>query len=51
MDSKIQFRVSDEEKELIKKKAKLAGMKLSEYCRFTSLGNVEIKLTTEIKEI
>ena len=50
METKIQFRVSNEERSLIKQKAKKAGMKMSEYIRYASLGNIEIKITTEIKE-
>ena len=51
METKIQFRVSDEEKSLIKQKAKRAGMKMSEYVRYVSLGDciVETKITTEVK--
>jgi predicted DNA binding CopG/RHH family protein len=44
VDSKIQFRVSDEEKELIKQKAKKAGMKMSEYVRYSALGDCEIEV-------
>jgi predicted DNA binding CopG/RHH family protein len=49
MEAKIQFRVSDEEKELIKQKAKEAGMKMSEYVRYCSLGTTNIKIIAEIK--
>jgi len=51
METKIQFRLSEEEKALIKQKAKKAGMKLSEYIRYVSLGDciVETKITTEVK--
>jgi len=49
-DVEIRCRVSEEEKTLIKHKAKQAGMKMSEYIRYVSLGDVEIKISTEIKE-
>jgi predicted DNA binding CopG/RHH family protein len=51
MEAKIQFRVSDEEKELIKQKAKEAGMKMSEYVRYCSLGDVELEIITNTKVI
>jgi uncharacterized protein (DUF1778 family) len=43
----ITFRASKEEKELIRKKAKKAGMKMSDYIRTCSLGNHIIKTTVE----
>ena len=49
-DTEVRFRVSDEEKELIKQKAKEAGMKMSEYVRYTALGTTNITIITEIKE-
>jgi len=48
-ETEIRFRVSNEEKELIKQKAKLAGMKMSEYVRFTALGTTTINIETKIK--
>jgi uncharacterized protein (DUF1778 family) len=54
-ETEIRFRVSEEEKELIRKRAKEAGMKLGEFARYMSLGDctVETKTiintTTEVK--
>jgi predicted DNA binding CopG/RHH family protein len=50
-ETEIRFRVSEEEKSLIKQKAKKSGMKLSEYVRLTALGDCIIKrnITEEIK--
>jgi uncharacterized protein (DUF1778 family) len=49
----ITFRASKEEKELIRKKAKEAGMKMSDYIRTCSLSGSKYQIitTTEIKEI
>jgi uncharacterized protein (DUF1778 family) len=51
MQDKIQFRVTEEEKELIRKKAKANGMKMSEYVRYASLSvdSISVKITTEIE--
>jgi predicted DNA binding CopG/RHH family protein len=45
-ETEIRFRVSEEEKSLIKQKAKQAGMKLSEYSRFCSLADCELEVIT-----
>ena len=46
----IRFRVDEQQKSIIMQKAKEHNMKLSEYVRYASLGDVEIKITTEVKE-
>lgn len=50
METKLQFRLSKEEKSLIKQKSKKAGMKMSEYVRYVSLGDciIERKITEEV---
>ena len=49
----ITFRASKEEKQLIKKKADEAGMKMSDYIRTCCLAGSKYKITTitEIEEI
>ena len=49
----INLRITSDEKELIKKKAKEANMKLSEYIRSSTLNGTKYQIitTTEIKEI
>jgi uncharacterized protein (DUF1778 family) len=50
-ETEVRFRVSEEEKSLIKENAKRAGMKLSEYARYTALGEcvIERNITEKIK--
>ena len=43
----IKFRCSIYEKKLLKKKAKRAGISLSEYCRSSAFGNSVIERLTE----
>ena len=43
MNTNINIRLSEEEKSLIKQKAKKAGMKLSEYVRSVSLGDCVVE--------
>lgn len=50
-DVEIRCRVSKEEKSLITKKAKQAGMKLSEYVRIMSLSNTEVEVIINTKII
>jgi uncharacterized protein (DUF1778 family) len=52
-EDSITFRATKEEKELILKKAKEAGMKMSDYVRTCSLAGTKYKITTitEIEEI
>ena len=49
MKGKIQFRVTEDEKQIIKEKSKQAGMKMSEYVRYTALGTTTIQIKTEIE--
>jgi uncharacterized protein (DUF1778 family) len=54
-EEKLIVRITSEEKELIKQKAKDAGMKLSDFVRCSSLKGTKYKTTTttisEIEEI
>jgi uncharacterized protein (DUF1778 family) len=42
-ETTITLRVSDEEKKVIKEKAKSFDMKVSDYIRFTAMNTTEIK--------
>jgi uncharacterized protein (DUF1778 family) len=49
-NSKLVFRISTSEKDIIKAKAKLAGLTNSEYCRRAALNKIIVSRFTERQE-
>jgi len=45
-EENITFRIGEEEKELIRRKAEQAGMKMSDYARTCCLAGTKYKITT-----